>query len=315
GIALAAITLNFVSGHPYPLMIALMAAFFLLILVDHSQRESGWNARGIDFSEELRIDLVFTGTFLSLGLVALAIIVPSVDIRNRIEIINRFSREQFERLQPAARSLGLQPGIREGLGGSTNAAGGLPRSHLLGSGPELSEQPVMRITVSIDDPLVQDSISGYPVSYYWRSITYDQYTGSGWSTSETVVDSLQPGDALRSDLSAYDRIITQQVERLSARTNRLYFAGELLTVDRGFRVAHRATTEEALSWDFFAGSTTGQKYRVQSSFPIVDQALLEDSGTDYPQWIVERFTELPQNMPTRVLQLAEDTIRCGVAGL
>ena len=47
--------------------------------------------------------------------------------------------------------------------------GGLPRRHLLGSGPELSEQ--VAFIVYPDDFKAADN-----QAHYWRSLTYDRYT-------------------------------------------------------------------------------------------------------------------------------------------
>jgi transglutaminase-like putative cysteine protease len=49
----------------------------------------------------------------------------------------------------------------------------------------------------------------------------------------------------------------------------------------------------------------GASYQVLSSLTGVDQESLREAGTDYPDWVVSRYLQLPESLPERVRLLAE----------
>ncbi len=306
-IGMEAISLNYVRGHPFPLLITLLAAFLLMVLVQYTKRESGWTERGIDFSEEIRIDQAFSGAALSMSLILLAVLIPSINIRYAINTIDRFSQAQFERFESLGRSLGLNSGINPELQKAGTAASSLPRRHLLGSGPELSQQQVMTVKViDIGETGPDGGSVDTKRAYYWRSRTYDIYNGSGWTTSDTVINSYQKGEPIQAVIPKYDHIVTQQVQRLNQATNLLYFTGSLLSVDSLSQIAWRKPSPDNPPADQFAGTVSSQVYQAQSSVPYVSRSLLIGSGTAYPDWVQERYLTLPQRIPPRVIQLANE---------
>jgi hypothetical protein len=50
----------------------------------------------------------------------------------------------------------------------------------------------------------------------------------------------------------------------------------------------------------------GQSYQVRSSVTAVTISQLREAGTDYPEWVTERYLELPDSITPRTRQLAED---------
>ena len=63
---------------------------------------------------------------------------------------------------------------------------GLPRSHLITAGPELSRQLVMTISTGELPPLPEAAHVTVP-RHYWRTLTYPVYTGKGWSNPRALV--------------------------------------------------------------------------------------------------------------------------------
>jgi transglutaminase-like putative cysteine protease len=54
---------------------------------------------------------------------------------------------------------------------------------------------------------------------------------------------------------------------------------------------------------YFLGQ--GQSYTVVSSLSTADEDSLRAAGDDYPQWILDRYLQLPPSLPSRVRDLAE----------
>ena len=77
----------------------------------------------------------------------------------------------------------------------TGFQNGLPRSYLLGAGPEISTQLAMTISTG-DLPPMPPSVHPIVPRYYWRTLTYSIYTGGGWSNPSVLVEDISADQAL-----------------------------------------------------------------------------------------------------------------------
>ena len=50
----------------------------------------------------------------------------------------------------------------------------------------------------------------------------------------------------------------------------------------------------------------GSEYAIQSSVSVATEPQLAQAGTDYPRWVTDRYLQLPDSLPARVRQLAEE---------
>jgi transglutaminase-like putative cysteine protease len=135
--------------------------------------------------------------------------------------------------------------------------------------------------------------------YYWRALTYDDYTGRGWRTGETVKVTYRAGEPITSTTTAH-RTLRQTVEAVGNLGGLLYAAGELVTADQDYSVAWRS------HHDAFGAEIEAPVYRADSLVPFTSEAQLRSAGNDYPDWVRERYLALPPEVPPRVLALAHD---------
>jgi len=54
---------------------------------------------------------------------------------------------------------------------------------------------------------------------------------------------------------------------------------------------------------------TGQGYQVLSSVSSATIRQLREAGQEYPDWVTERYLQLPDSLPPRVRELAEQITR------
>lgn len=323
--ALLGASLFYVRGDPMPLLLLLGATLLLVALVAHNARQRRWGMARIDFPGDLGQDLAIITVPLSLALVALAALTPSITVRQVAEWAGRLIQVQAGEAKPVADSLGLQPrpGLETFFDQGQVRAPGLPRRHLIGSGPELSEQVVMVIYPE-DRKRVgatpSTSLDAPPQRYYWRGLTYDQYTGRGWLTGQTETveyeagQSADPGEFAGPPLTGGQatsaapparRVMRQEVRVTRDWDGLLYVAGVLVTADQDFNVAWRAPG------DAFGAAIKGKAssltaYRADSLVPLMSEAQLRSAGSDYPDWVRNRYLALPDEVPVRVFSLARD---------
>jgi len=341
-------SLFYVRGNSAFLLPVLVVALLLMVVAGHYRRTRHWEATGVDFPLDLGLDVIVGGGAVVLALGMLAMLTPSVSVQEIAEWAGRLMRERFVQAQPVASSLGLDPRVSRSdtvFDQDRVRAPGLPRRHLLGSGPELSEQVVMVIypekdagsegQPGTDDELSPDQRGEEPTRYYWRSLTYNRYTGRGWITAQTEIVDYQAGDlAIYRDSreplelasqEAMSILPARRVVRMDVRAEAdlgdlLYAAGDLVTVDRQYLVAWRSPND-AFGATLVSPARTppGQGridrqtrgdrptvYQVTSLRPDVGEAQLQAVGSDYPAWVQYRYLALPDEIPARVHALARD---------
>jgi len=292
----------------------LFATLLLLAYANYQRSEKIWISSNMDYPEDLPKDFSFTVFWVGLGVVVTAIILPVFSINSIVEIAYKFTQPQIEDAESVFQSIGLEQSSISGeeIGGVLR--GGLPRGHLIGSGPELSEQLVM--TVKITGGLPMDEGLFLPLPLYWRSLTYDEYLGSGWRSTDVIVRSYKAGEETTSSTSAYHIAIQQDFRIVQGKPQYLFAAGDIITSNEDFKIVYRPTpryTEVIKAHgDFFGGSIDQSVYRVQSLIPIVNKIDLLSTSGDYPIWIMERYLTLPDTIPARVFDLAEELTKYDV---
>lgn len=267
-------------------------------LLLHLMREEEWERRGIDFPADVRTDLIFYTAGISLGVMSLAIGIPAINFR---AIAETFQRQESvvaaEEAMARAFAGVAQPRTDEGTG----RGGGLPRSFLVGGGPELAGTVVMTATISAEPPADLSA-------FHWRSISFDVYTGDGWQRSpereenvgggELIVPTLEPpvaGQLVR---------VTQHVDWTYDRRATRYTLGRPALFSHDIAAMWRGR-------DDFVGArgrnSAPNRYTVETMVVVATpDALRAAQLADVPPEIRARYTELPDTVPRRVLDLARE---------
>ncbi len=302
--ALLAITLSYVGGPPYFLVPLLGATWMLRALMGQNARERAWERKGTDFCMDIRLELMSATIGISVMLMVTAMMVPSVSWRQITQFAERLFMERDSGGKQVADSLGLEPGPGPDTVFDQVRKAGLPRRCLLGSGPGLSEQVVMVISTGDLPPGMPDIALSLPPRYYWRGLTYDLYSGRGWYTGATKDVEYQAGELAAfegvSVTSPFYRAVRQKIEAVGDLGGLLYVTGELVTADHDFIVAWRPPG------DAFGAQIWAAAYRADSLVPRVSEPQLRSAGSDYPDWVRDRYLALPDEVHPRVLGLARD---------
>ena len=300
-------------GYTYTVTTALLPLFFCALLLIAftwlNINQAHWEAAEIDYPEDARFDSVFAFVGLTVVLVVAAYFLPRISIRKIVETVREFTNPQVEQAAPFVESFGIEanrPSIGR-FGSMLNA--GLPRSHLIGSGPELSEQVVM--SVQITDGLPPGAEVSDTIPLYWRGLTYDHYNGSGWDSSEVTLHRYHADQ----QIGMFERpgywIVEQQFSFID-KSELLFAAGDLIGVDENYQVAWRSepwqSEIERFPGDFFGASTDQLSYRAQSFIPVVDENTLRGTSWLYPDWIRENYVLVPVQTPQRVVNLTRQLI-------
>ncbi|WP_254821177.1 transglutaminase domain-containing protein [Haloglomus halophilum] len=131
---------------------------------------------------------------------------------------------------------------------------------------------------------------------YWRSMSYDRYTGSGWERT---------GNA-----TAYDGPLSGPVGDAGRVTLQLRTGSAVQTLPAPWKPVRvgQGIADETRVYDAGLQPTgelrSGRAFTVTSRVPNWTVADLRAAGTDYPDAVAERYTQLPAETPARVRRLA-----------
>jgi hypothetical protein len=141
-----------------------------------------------------------------------------------------------------------------------------------------------------------------PRSYYWRSLTYDQYNGRGWSTLTSLTETIPAGQSIAEQLADNNlqEIVQQHLHVVGAGDGLLFITGELLSASEDYRVAWRTLG------DIFGAEVAARDYWANSRLPRASPQQLRAAGNDYPGWVQKTYLALPVDLPLRLRNLALD---------
>ncbi|MGE5221479.1 MAG: transglutaminaseTgpA domain-containing protein [Omnitrophica WOR_2 bacterium] len=305
GLLLASL-LNYTQESPYVLILMLASVFFLMVLTNHSKLEKRWIITGIDYSTEVGIDTAMAILPVVTVILSVALIVSSISVAGIVEFTQSLTRPKAAQVEQIGSSVGLsQKPQPPGKSNKPARPDQLPRQHLLGSGPELSQRVVMTVRVAgmgVTEPPGQSK----PV-FYWRSLTYDQYTGLGWLSLEKEVYSYKAGEPAIPSALPQHRLVLQEVHGVENLGGIIYQSGELVTANEDFQIAWRPPANTGL--DEVGGTIRKNSYQVKSLLPEVDADTLRNAGVAYPDWVAGRYLQLPSYVPNRVIELAKGITR------
>ena len=291
-----ALALNNYFGHSklwsLPIFVGLLVA--LVAVVHHANREAEWTRRNVDYSGEIRIELLAYSSAIALFLLFVATALPAVNFRALSHaVLNRPAVDQAEQAlervfagvrQPGQGSLGGEGALEAG-----GRQGTLPRTFLLGAPPELYETVVMTATTKGD----------LARATHWRGLSYDLYTGRGWAVSAESRISVAAGHNIPLPPVAAATALTQTVSRASDSARIRYTLGLPLRFDQPVMTNWRGLAD--LSRVEGQGGPYTAVSRVSSAGPA---ELRGASLTDVPPALIARYTALPNSVPERVHELA-----------
>lgn len=315
---LLAFLLNYTRGETLSLISFIGALLLLMALTRLDANEMRWLKQHTDFASDIGQDLGITAGALTIVIVFLAgaaNILPNLTINFITDLTNRWRSGGIGDNPSIARSLGIEPRPEQVLAMSPWVKGGLPREHLLGSGPDLSQRVVMDVRVFGQSPIAAAGSDTLTPHYYWRSLTYDQYNGQGWNTSISKETPHTAKSRIETITERLGSPVTIEINAVEDLGGLLYSAGELVSVDHDYIVAQRPVPEidkrspyalENASIDIFGAKISADSYQVESLLPTTGIKRLRTTSMNYPDWIRQRYLTLPPNLPGRVISLALD---------
>lgn len=173
-------------------------------------------------------------------------------------------------------------------------------NHLsLGRGTPLSDDVLFRV----EAPEIEEKTP----RYYWRGYVYDLYQNFDWYAAGGVSEEFSPSNTELRIPDSGERVEASFTFDIETQETLLYTATQPVWVSRPGRI-QIVTTEsgeqDLLAWAAVPRLLAGEQYKVTASLinPSIQQ--LQEAGTEYPQWVKDRYLQLPEGFSSRVTELA-----------
>jgi len=292
-----------------PLLGLLSITLLLMGLIRFEGIFASWIKRSMDYAEIILDTTVPVIVAVALVLAFTAWAVPSVSIESIVDLVQGTEEDQGNNL---GQSLGLEPGASSQSNPfNIYRLSSLPNHHLIGAGPELSQDAVMTIGTGELPPVPNANLARLAPRYHWRSSTFNNYTGLGWASSPVETEVHEAGIPLFEQTPERYRVLNQNVEILTQSGGRLYWAGSLYLADQPFEAGWRTRPPQGTASAFDQADLLGalseaQIYNVESLLPVVSVEELRAAPAIYPEHIRRNYLGVPRIVPERVLALARD---------
>ena len=279
------------DGQPSIAFLLFSIGSLLLIARLHLQREQvDWLRDRVDYPEFLSISAGQIAVVISVILVVVAWVVPLGKQASAAESVLNAITNPIE-----ARSGPIVSLFNDLSGGSGNF-------HKFGG------TLAIRGDVSLGSRLLFDAQTDF--GGLVRGASYDEYTGAGWKSTDRQSEKVDAGTALTAAIEGriyQERVVTELDITVFDGEDTLFSVGTPL----GTNVDSVADLPETFLGDIErirsdGGLDEGARYRVLGSVSIATPEQLRTDSTVYPDWVVERYLQLPDDLPERV---ADESLR------
>lgn len=276
----------------------LFLVFCLLLMgrIYYLRSKKEWEQRGGTVEMEVGYDL---GRGVAVAAIAVALLAW-----NTPRIINFFNpnspaQERVSRTWEVFRDR-ISKAVNSLQSPSSVVVEGYGSNLFLGTGGTLGDQVVFTVEPSFGRPVGR---------FYWAARTYDRYDGRGQWASE-IDDSINIGPGLSPitypEWSMRDEMQFTFKSRIPLLKT-LYYIAEPLNINRDAEAVVAIAEDGATDLNTIVLEPplrSGESYTVRALVPRPSVTAMREAGEDYPEYIKERYLQLPSGFSERIAELA-----------
>ncbi len=290
------------------LILFLLFALLLVVRTNLAFYEQQWRAARVGYSPELISAVLRAGLAVTVVVIMLAWVAPEALASRPLQPIWDKIGEPWRRLQDRSsqifQDLNYQnPAPLVSLG---------DRRMWFGGPVNLADTPVADVQAD--------------AGRYWRVSVFHEYAGDGWLNNDpdmVLIGASEHDLTIPSFEYRFEVTQTVTLHRLWGIGDALIAAGQPVRVSVPLRASVSFIPQEdvlSLSRDSAQlpsapgdpsalytreAIAQGESYQAWSLLTEVDEESLRGAGTAYPAWIVPRYLQLPDSLPSRIRLLAE----------
>ena len=286
------VNISYLPGQfSFTFVVYLFGGALLVTRLHLMQRASEWRERDTPYPAFLSLSVLHATFWLALLLLGLAWLLPQANEVGALESVwRRATAPVTERVEGLSR-LFISVGNKQDLL-VHDFDDTLP---FLGS-IELSDALVLEvITEQLEQP------------HYLRADVYEIYTPTGWQQLPQEALALDADEITNVDEGLILRTpMTIQAVSSGRLGDVILTIGPPRRIDRESSVRIGGDRTDVISAEADGRVKEGVVYQTVGSVSVASEEALRAAGSDYPDWVLERYLGLPDDFPPRVSQLARD---------
>jgi transglutaminase-like putative cysteine protease len=272
----------------------LIAALLLAVRVELARNEARWQMAHIRYAPDMYIDFLKNGLVFAVIVVLAAWLLPAVNTNGtKLDDVIQPLHQPWQQLQQDWQRMFSSLKYKNQTYVSTYG-----KSLSLGGPVSLTDRPVFEATS--------------PMRVYWRGATYDTYTGSQWLNTDQQVMQIDQGKRYAEPIFNMMGAISATIHTLQPGQNVLFGPpspiGATLPVDADVTPLGGSGADAKVLVSLLRSRTNLRNnsiYTVASAVSMAPPASLRTDNTNYPDWVKQRFLQVPDELPARVKQLAQ----------
>jgi transglutaminase-like putative cysteine protease len=275
------------------LLVFLVSVLLLAVRVELARNESLWQFARIRYAPDISLDFWKSGAFFAMIVLAIAWLAPDISSSVTLERALRPFQEPWRKVTDTWARMYESVSYPSATGVYTTFG----RSMTLGGPVALSDRPIFDAQV--------------PVTSYWRAVVYDTYSGQGWDNTDPDVQVVERRQPLGEPGFFMYREITATVMPLEGGQRTIFAPPQPVRVSVPVDADTMPLDEEAsqVSVSLMRSRIPfdpGDSYQVTSAVTLAPPDNLRGDSTEYPDWVIERYLQLPETVPQRVFDLAKE---------
>ena len=148
-----------------------------------------------------------------------------------------------------------------------------------------------------------------PPRIYWRGYTYSVYANHQWYAPSAKSDQFSPSqeEILIPDFG--DQVKARFKVSTKIRQFLLYPPGQATWVSRPGEIRYSLTDNNAVdltAWYVEPALLPGEQFQIEAALADPSIQDLQAAGEDYPQWVTDKYLQLPEDFSPRIRALAEE---------
>jgi transglutaminase-like putative cysteine protease len=286
--------ISFIPGQfSYAFVIFCFGAVLLVMRVHLEQRQRAWDRENIHYPEFMSLSVLHATFWVTIAMLVGVWLVPLAHrSESASERWNDFTAPVARVFAPYARvfiSVNAKKPINV-----HNLDGVLPFQGKI----TLSSREAVEIEVELTDQMAR----------FLREQSFDEYTSAGWkiNVNGVPIDAGQPTGADADAAEGSRQEVTISITVKGGNDNHLFSLGQPVQSDQPADAQVGADPSDVSSLEAAVDLDNGDQYTVTGSVTVASIERLLASGTDYPQWVLDRYLQLPVNLPSRVYALTDD---------
>lgn len=289
------LNISLIKGQPSaPFFFYLLGGLVLLSRVYLQQLQAQWRRLGVPYPDFVSLNAAQVAVTLTLLFVVLAWSVPLGKQANAVKNLSLFILQPFEGFTNDVTRLFSNVNLQFG-----------------GSGNFHKFQAVLPIRGNVElGQRVLFEVSGAQGGFLYGT-SYDTYTGSGWRATDRERQRLEAGRL--PELSAKDifdsRVATTISVTMRSDESTLFFPGVPLATNRNTVIeVSRVHAGDIVQVRSRRVLREGDTYNAVGSASIATAEQLREASTEMPQWVLDRYLQLPDGLPESVRREAESVV-------